>query len=383
MKSIFNGTVFGALGFKKVQFAAVLCATLGYMVSPSCIASPNTPPATLKANAPHVYLVKKGDTLWDISGKFLNKPWRWPEIWASNKHVKNPHWIYPGDRLLLCSLNGQPLIGKDEGDGCTGIIQRYTGKTSYKVYPQVRIEELEHSVPVIALQNIKQWLNQNIVINSQSIENLPYVLGSEDHRLITGKGQKIYLRGEGVKIGQRYSIFRQAAPYMIQDIQGRKINAGIELIQVATGQAVEQKNDISTLEITDSYNQEVRKGDLVLPEYQAELPSMFYPTNKNEVVVGGKIIRVLGSISRAAQHSVVTVDRGVLEGAQTGQVFAIYQRGEIVQDPKTKKNVQLPEQKIGHLMLFKTFDHLSYAYVLDSRLPIEVGSTLQSVYDEE
>jgi hypothetical protein len=78
--------------------------------------------------------VKKGDTLWDISGKFLSKPWRWPEIWASNKHVKNPHWIYPGDRLLLCSLNGK-LIGKDEGDGCDGIIRRYSGNSSTTLRP--------------------------------------------------------------------------------------------------------------------------------------------------------------------------------------------------------------------------------------------------------
>ncbi len=383
MKSIFNGTVLSALGLKKRSIALAICIGVGTISSLSIQASPNTPPPSLKANAPHVYVVKKGDTLWDISGKFLKKPWRWPEIWASNKHVKNPHWIYPGDRLLLCSLNGKPLIGKDEGDGCTGIIARYTGKTTNKVYPQVRIEELDNSVPVIPLQNIKQWLNQNIVVNVESVKDLPYVLGSEDNRVITGKGQKIYIRGEGVQIGKRYSVFRETAPYIFQDKNGNKINAGIELVQVAAGLSIEQKNDISTLELTDSYQQEVRRGDLVLPEYQAELPTMFYPTAKNDVLAGGRIIRVLDSISRAASHSVVTLDRGMLEGAKLGQVFSISQRGEIVKDPKTKKNVELPDQKIGHLMVFKTFDHVSYAYVLDSTLPIKVGSTIQSTYDED
>lgn len=383
MKSIFNGMVLRALGLKKRSIALAICIGVGTISSMNIQASPNTPPPSLKANAPHVYVVKKGDTLWDISGKFLKKPWRWPEIWASNKHVKNPHWIYPGDRLLLCSLNGKPLIGKDEGDGCTGIIARYTGKTTQKVYPQIRIEELDNSVPVIPLQNIKQWLNQNIVINVESVKDLPYVLGNEDNRVITGKGQKIYIRGEGVQIGGRYSVFRETTPYIFQDKNGNKINAGIELVQVAAGLAVEQKNDISTLELTDSYQQEVRRGDLVLPEYQAELPTMFYPTAKNEVLAGGKIIRVLDSISRAASHSVVTLDRGMLEGAKLGQVFSISQRGEIVKDPKTKKNVELPDQKIGHLMVFKTFDHVSYAYVLDSTLPIKVGSTIQSTYDED
>lgn len=128
MKKVLNGIhSFHALGLKKQLIAVAICAGLGMTVNITHAASPNVSPPSVKAGAPHVYVVKKGDTLWDISGKFLSKPWRWPEIWASNKHVKNPHWIYPGDRLLLCSLNGKPLIGKDEGDGCDGIIRRYTG----------------------------------------------------------------------------------------------------------------------------------------------------------------------------------------------------------------------------------------------------------------
>ena len=125
MKKVLTGiSNFHAKGFKKQLLAVALCLSAGIAYIDVAQASPNTNPPAMKASAPHVYVVKRGDTLWNISGKFLSKPWRWPEIWASNKHVKNPHWIYPGDRLLLCTLDGRPLIGKDEGDGCEGIIRR-------------------------------------------------------------------------------------------------------------------------------------------------------------------------------------------------------------------------------------------------------------------
>jgi hypothetical protein len=129
--------------------------------------------------------------------------------------------------------------------------------------------------------------------------------------------------------------------------------------------------------LTKSYNAEVRKGDYVLPSYDAELPSLFYPTTTNEVTNGGKVVRVQGSIGTAAQHSVVTIDRGSLQGAKPGQVFSIYQQGETVRDPKTKESVKLPSQKIGTLMIFKSFDHLSYAYILESNLPIKMGAEIK------
>ena len=156
MKKVFKGIVnFHATGFKKHVLAIALCVSAGvaYM-DVALAASPNQNPPALKASAPYVYVVKRGDTLWDIAGKFLNSPWRWKEIWASNRHVKNPHWIYPGDKLLLCTLDGRPLIGKDEGDGCEGIIRRHQGGASLQ--PQIRIESLANTIPVVPLTYIQQ-----------------------------------------------------------------------------------------------------------------------------------------------------------------------------------------------------------------------------------
>lgn len=377
MKKVLNGIhSFHALGLKKQLIAVAICAGLGMTVNITHAASPNVSPPSVKAGAPHVYVVKKGDTLWDISGKFLSKPWRWPEIWASNKHVKNPHWIYPGDRLLLCSLNGKPLIGKDEGDGCDGIIRRYTGGGT-TLRPQVRIEALNNSVPVIPLAHIQQWLERSSVLPADAIANTPYILGTADNRVLAGKGQSVYVRGQGLENGQRYGVYREGEPYIVVDEQGKKQNLGVELLQVASGVAVRNENDITTVELTDSYNGEVRRGDRVMLEQEAMLPTLFYPIDAKQVRDGGKVIRVLGSIGTAAKNGVVTVDRGTADGVEIGQVFNTYQEGEIVQDPKTKEKVKLPGQYVGSLMIFKSFDRISYAYVLESELPIKVDSNIQ------
>ncbi|MEZ2904016.1 LysM peptidoglycan-binding domain-containing protein [Acinetobacter terrestris] len=380
MKKVLKGMpTFSALGFKKQLLALAVCVSVGVGVVSVAEAAParNVNPPALKAGAPQVYVVKKGDTLWDISKRFLKNPVRWPEIWASNKHVKNPHWIFPGDRLLMCTYNGKPIIGKDEGDGCEGIIRRYTGGTGTKLQPQVRVESLNNAIPVIPLEYIKHWLERSTIVTPESIQGTPYILGTADQRVLAAKGQTVYARGNGLEVGQRYAVYREGEPYMFTDANGKKYNAGLELIQVASGVAVRGENDITTLELTDTYNAEVRRGDRVLPEYDPMLPTLFYPTNAEEVVAGGQVVRVMGSIGTAAKHSVVTIDRGSLQGVQVGHVLTVNQKGEVVTDPKTKERVQLPGQRIGNIMVFKSFENLSYAYVLDSELPIKVGAGIQ------
>ena len=160
--------------------------------------------------------------------------------------------------------------------------------------------------------------------------------------------------------------------------KGNKQNLGIELTQVASGVAIRSENDITTVELTDSYVGEVRRGDRVMLEQDAMLPSLFSPSDANQVRDGGKIIRVMGSIGTAARNGVVTVDRGTADGVEIGQVFSAFQAGEVVKDPKTKEIVKLPGQYVGSVMIFKSFDRLSYAYVLESDLPIKIGSDIKS-----
>ncbi len=379
MKKVLKGMpFFSALGFKNQMLALAVCVgvSMGTIHSAEAAPARNVNPPALKANAPNVYVVKKGDTLWDISKRFLKNPVRWPEIWASNKHVKNPHWIFPGDRLLMCDYQGRPIIGKDEGDGCEGIISRYLGSTSLQ--PQIRVESLNNTIPVIPLEHIKQWLERYTLLAPDSVQGTPYILGTADQRVLAGKGQKVYARGHGLVVGQRYAVYREAEPYVFTDANGKKYTSALELQQVASGIAVRGEGDVTTLELTDSYNAEVRRGDRVLPEYDPMLPTLFYPTNAENIAAGGQIVRVLGSIGTAARHSIVTIDRGTAHGVQTGHVFSVNQKGEVVTDPKTKERVQLPGERIGQIMVFKNFDQLSYAYVLESELPIKMGAGIQA-----
>lgn len=364
------------LGFKKQIIALTVCVGVGLGTISITEATPtrNVNPPALKANAPNVYIVKKGDTLWDISKKFLKNPYRWREIWASNKYIKNPHWIYPGDKLLMCSYNGKPLIGKDEGDGCEGIISRQGN--AINLQPQIRVESINNTIPVIPLDRIKNWLERASVVDADSIKNMPYVLGASDQRVLAAKGQNIYVRGNGLEVGQRYGVYRENEPYIMLDANGKKYNAGLEIIEVASGIATKQADDITTLELTESYNSEVRRGYIVMPISEATLPTLFYPVNAEDVLAGGKIIRVQGSIGAAAVRSVVSIDRGTNQGVKTGDVFSVNELGQTIKDPVTHKTIQLPSENVGSIMVFKTFNSISYAYVLESSLPINVGALL-------
>ncbi len=376
MKKVLTDTaIFRVLGFKQHLLAVAVCASLGLGMMATAEAAParNVNPPALKANAPNVYVVKKGDTLWDISKRFLKNPLRWREIWASNRHVKNPHWIFPGDRLLMCDYQGRPILGKDEGDGCAGIISRYLG--DQKLQPQVRLESLNNAIPVIALDDIKPFLERSHIIAPDALDATPYIVGAADQRVLAAKGQTVYARGTGLEAGQRYAIYREGEPYTATDAKGRKYPIALELTQVATAIASKNTNDITTLEITDTFNYEVRRGDRVLPIYDPMLPTLFYPVEADHVA-DGKIIRVQGSIGTAALGSVVTLDRGSQHGVESGHVFSISQQGEVVTDPKTKERIQLPGQRIGQVMVFKTFDQFSYGYILSSELPIKVGANL-------
>lgn len=380
MKTIFKGQQnFATSGFKKsvVAFALGTALSLTSMV----YASPNVVPARLKSDAAPVYVVRKGDTLWDISGKFLKQPWRWKEIWAGNRYIKNPNLIYPGDRLLLCTLNGKPLVGKDEGDGCAGIIRRHTGKMQV-AQPQVRIEPLNNSISVIPLSDIEKWLYRADILSPESISQTPYVVGAADGRLISASGQKIYARGNGLAVGQKYGIYHATQPYVSIDAKGKKHVEAIELIEVASALSTHLKDDIATLEVSKSYNTEIARGDLVLPEYESGLPSLFFPA-EGKIVAGGQVVRVLGSIGDAAKRSVVTLNRGASDGAETGQIFGVYQQGGKVKDTRSNQIIELPDERVGHVMVFKTFDHFSYAYVLDSDLPMKVGSFIRTPEDND
>lgn len=334
----------------------------------SSVAVANNPPPTIKADAPNRYIVKKGDTLWDIAGKYLDKPTRWREIWATNKQIKNPHLIYPNDVLILCIIQGKTLVGVDTGEGCAGIAKQLNSTPTVVDIPS------QSHVPAIPLANIRHWLDRSMIVAAEDFEKTPYVLASKNGNVITASGDKIYTRGVPLIVGQRYGVYRKGEPYL--DTRNKAI-IGLEVTQVASGVVTAvAANGVSSIEINEIFSSEIREGDRVFVEVDASIPNIFYPAPA-EVSRGGMIVRVMGSISDAAKDSVVAINLGANEGAKPGQILDIYKKGALVRDTNDNSTpVRLPSELAGQLMIFKSFNNLSYAYVLSADIPLSVGDQL-------
>lgn len=343
----------------------------GLVLAGSTTAFAGNPPPTIKADAPNRYVVKKGDTLWGISGKYLNAPHRWREIWATNKQVKNPHLIYPGDTLIMCLIKGQTLVGIDTGEGCAGIERNM--QELPKSEP-VRLNPSEGSIPAIPLPSIRHWLDRSVIVNPEHFETTPYVLASKTGGLITAKGDKIYAKGALLTPGQVYGVYRKSEPYV--DVQTGKA-MGLEVIQVARGLVTDVSgNGVSSIQVIESFDGEIREGDRVFSEVATQLPVVFYPAPA-EVTRGGSIVRVMGTIGSAARGDVVAINIGAAQGARAGHVLDVYRKGKLVRDIRDNNTpVRLPSEKAGQVMVFKVFDHISYAYVLSSDLPLGQGDQL-------
>lgn len=337
----------------------------------------NNPSPTIKADAPNRYVVKKGDTLWAIAGKYLDAPYRWREIWATNQQIKNPNLIYPDDVLILCIVKGQTLVGVDTGEGCTGVEKQMMAPamTESNVNPTpVAVTSVQDSVPAIPLSSIRHWLTYSVIVGEQDFENTPYVLASKEGNVITAKGSKIYVKGTPLIVGQRYGIYRKGEPYV--DNRTKQV-VGLETTQVAAGIVTDvSSNGVSGLQIVDSYNSEVREGDRVFIEVDAPMPPVFYPAPAS-LRRGGLIARTMDGMTTAGKHSVVSINLGTFDGIQPGHILDVYKRGALVRDVYDNNTpVRLPAELAGQIMVFKAFNNISYAYVISADTPLRAGDQL-------
>lgn len=353
---------------KKMLTGSVMVATLLSAIP----AQADNPPPTFKADAPNRYVVKKGDTLWHISGRYLESPARWREIWATNPQIKNPHLIYPGDILILCVIRGETMVGIDTGEGCAGVEKHVTGQVTQT--PSVVVTDVANSIPAIPLSTIRHWLDKTVIVDPTNYEATPYVLASKNRNLLTAEGDKIYVKGVPLIVGQRYGVYREGQPY-VDPLTNQVM--GLEVTQVALGIVTDvTSNGISSLQLLKNYDKEVREGDRVFVELGNFVPPVFN-LRPAQVSRGGRILRVMDSINYAGQGSVVSINLGALQGANPGDVLTVYRSGALVRDIRDDDaTVRLPSEPAGNVMIFKTFDNISYAYVLDSTVPLDVGDKL-------
>lgn len=346
----------------------VLCFVGAFLLSFHCFAED----AKLAADHPDTYLVKKGDTLWDISGKFLEKPWLWPEIWHNNPEIENPHLIYPGDVIKLVYIDGKPRLTVDRGEA---------GKTTKlspscpegKLCPTVRTEALENPIPAIPLDIIDPFLVGDRIVTANILDGAPYALMGSQQHVVTGAGDNFYARGVFDKNVPVYGIFRQGKVYRDEETEEL---LGIQAIDIGSAKVKNSENDIAQLAILRS-TKEVRSNDRLIPNEERRIESIFYPSHP-EKKVEGKIIDVMNGVSQVGRMNVVVINKGERDGLVVGNILAIYEQGDRVKDPVTGEWLKLLNERSGLLMVFNVFEKTSFGLVLQADRPLAVGAVLRN-----
>lgn len=359
----------------------------------------------VREDHPDSHIVVKGDTLWGIANRFLKSPWLWPEIWHVNPQIPNPHLIYPGDTVKLIYLEGQPRLDVERGEagntykmspaagtspaaadaagageassatstaGASGnsrlaeIARRSEDK---KLQPAVRVMPLEEPIPAIPLDIIGPFMSGSRVVKTGVFEAAPYVVQGSQRHVIAGAGSEVYARGEFPEEHSIYGVFRQGKIY--RDPFTDEV-LGVQALDIGTGKIVSKEKDFARLSIARS-TQEVRPGDRLLVNEERRVEPIFYPRPVESDIENTVVLDVEGGVNQIAAMSIIAINRGERDEIQSGNVLALYQRGEVVNDRVSGKQLQLPDERAGLAMVFATFEKMSYAIVLYADRPLRVG----------
>ncbi len=310
-------------------------------------------PVPLAEGHPDQYVVQVGDTLWDISAMFLKDPWYWPEIWYVNPQIENPHLIYPGDVLGLVYIDGMPRITTVRG-------------STYRLSPQARVTPLTEAINTIPYDAIAAFLSHGMVLEKNQADALPYIVDTRGEHLIAAAGNQVYVRGlDSNMAGEQFNVVNIGEKLVDPD-DGRVIGYQGNFVGEGTLRRV---GDPSTVWLTDT-SQELYRGDRLVPA-QVDLPLNFFPGKPN-VVVDGRIISVVGGVTQIGQYQVVVINRGAGQGVAVGDVLTVFQAGERVDDVVKGGKVTLPDEEAGTVMIFKVYDRISYALVMEATQAIHV-----------
>ncbi len=364
------------------------------LITPALTAVAATP-ADMRDGAPERYTVQRGDTLWSISGRYLKEPWRWPELWKMNQEqLKNPHLIYPGDVIVLDRSSGEPQLS---------LVQRDT----VRLEPRVRSEPSARSaVPSILPSVIEPFLSKPLVVGEDELEDAPRIVATADGRVTLGPGDRAFVHGLDKDKGDQWQIFRRRDPLI--DPDNNQI-LGYEATYLGEARVLQHGN-VATIEIVRSV-QEIFRDDRLLP-LGKQTPVFAYVPQPPKTPVKGRIISTYGGLQETGPLSIVTLSKGSKDGLQVGTVLAIErsqtsarysqrtaplfgrsglsgsdaprtyysetipprdtltERGEAI----TNKDIaQLPDQRYGLVMVFRTFDHTSFALVMEASRPVTVS----------
>ena len=367
----------------------------------------------LREDHPREYVVQPGDTLWDIAGRFLTRPWQWPNIWQANPAIENPHLIFPGDVISLVFIGGEPRLMVDDS------IRRLS--------PEIRSEAIDGPITTLPRDAIEPFLRRPRVLGEDEIEDLPYVIANYEQRAMVGSGDRTYVRGMAdAEVGDQVVVARLVYQFVdrseaVVGDRGMRRNRirqgpgqvpaferpssefwqntfgkiaslnypviGYEFLETARAEVI-QAGDPAILLITEG-RREVVAGDRILPLDEYEYEESFFPRAMDDIPERASVLTLSEAFYGVGHYQIVAINLGTDDGVESGHVFSAFRPGEVIRDnqryPRMSRaafespervHVELPEEYAGQLMVFRPFERISYALVLDGTNAIRVNDRL-------
>lgn len=395
-----NRTLFSPMPTRHAQPLRFLTSIMVGLVAMVAVAQAPTPPIQIQPDAPDSHVVVKGDTLWGISGKFLKQPWRWPEVWRLNRdQIKNPHWIYPGQVIYLDrNAAGGPRLSLTPPMAAEA-------RPTLRIGPQIRSEAREAAaIPSILPGDIEPFMLRNMVVGAETLNAAPQIVKSVGERVAFANKDSIYVVGVKPEMGKVFQMFRKGRELRDPAVEPRPWyrwrhnEADPQIIGYEAtylGDAtLQREGDVARFEIVRAI-QEIQVGDYLLPAPPAE--TIAYVPRAPEQTVEAQVMTLPSGISEAGKTSVVTLNRGRLHGMEIGHVLAAFKPTETFANPRYKdsplnlvagwpftpssepKTLQIPEERIGLVFVFRVFDNISYGMVMNTGVDnVGVGYLLRN-----
>jgi len=346
----------------------------------------------VRSDHPDEYVVIKGDTLWDISGRFLDKPWQWPSIWHANPQIENPHLIYPGDVISLVYVDGVPQLRLRRG-----------GADTVRLSPSVRVTDRD-AINAIPFASIEPFIRDLRVLSPSEFENLPYIVANQDEHLNATYGDKTFARGLNAEVGEELIVGRLVNIYdsfgdppeirrvlpkehwkQVPNVWDRnqyiyntvdpwdrrpKNPIGYELVESSRVRVV-KTGEITVLEIIRDRT-EVKPGDFILPQSDMGYEKTFHPSAMDNIPSGLRVLATSAQKAGVGPFQIVSINGGTRQGIKPGNVFSAFRQGQVTRDRvgyrwgsfADEAQVRLPDEYDGTLMIFRTFEDISYGMVL-------------------
>lgn len=370
------------------QFCKSITALAFFLTAGLAGGQPAQGPLAIKPDAPDRYVVVRGDTLWGISQRYTDSPWRWPELWSMNKEqIRNPHLIYPGYVIILDRERARLSIAGGES-GAPGVTPEATPEPgvarvpagTVKLSPRVRSESLsKYEIPSIPPGIIEPFLTRPLVIEPDGLEKAPTIVGTQSNKVILAEGNVAYVRGMGKSSEGTWYVFRKGNPLVDPDTNK---TLAYEAIYLATAQLT-RPGEPATV-VLSSAALEVGAGDKLVAAGRAGPPN--YAPHAPTVYLTGRVMSIyggLGKVGEAGPHSIVTINRGKADGLEIGHVLALYSAGGTSRDvtkaaSASDANIKLPDERSGLVFVFRVFDRVSYALVMNITRPVNTLDVVQT-----